>query len=423
MTIEEITGETIGPKHEEDSDETETESIDESEIDGTFEKKRFRATPAAVAPPKDGNPIVFLDVNLAHQRLGRIVIELFKDEVPKTSENFRALCTGEKGIGEKTGKSLHYKGSRFHRVIKDFMIQGGDFENGNGTGGESIYGHKFDDEGLGSEQGPLKHDKPGLLSMANSGPNTNGSQFFITTSCPSHLDGKHVVFGRVLKGMGLVKEIGGIKTGSNDVPEQPVVIADCGEFLHGTKDYGLTEADGSLDMYPRYPEDLELDFFQNENLEKVLDICRAIKDCGNSFFKSKDFANAIEKYRKACRYLNFLMDSNPQTVEVKLEKIREVDVPIKLNLAACHLATKSWEEARAECEKVLDIQENNAKALFRKGQALFGMKEFDGALQELHKAQRMQPEDKSILAEITRTKKAKLEVVNKEKQLYSRMFK
>ena len=122
-------------------------------------KKKFRPTPGPDVPPKEENPIVFMDINVAHERLGRVVFELFADEVPKTAENFRALCTGEKGLGEKTGKQLHYKGSTFHRVIKDFMIQGGDFENGNGTGGESIYGHKFDDEGLDSEQGPMMHDK------------------------------------------------------------------------------------------------------------------------------------------------------------------------------------------------------------------------------------------------------------------------
>ena len=147
------------PEEIESPEESEYETEDETPPGDDLLKKKFRPTPAADAPPKEGNPIVFMDINVAGERLGRVVFELFANEVPKTAENFRALCTGEKGVGEKTGKPLHYKGSTFHRVIKDFMIQGGDFENGNGTGGESIYGHKFDDEGLDSEQGPLKHDK------------------------------------------------------------------------------------------------------------------------------------------------------------------------------------------------------------------------------------------------------------------------
>ena len=168
-------------------------------------------------------PKTFFDIKIDDNNIGRIVFELFTDWVPKTSENFRALCTGEKGEG-KSKKPLHYKGSKFHRIIPQFMIQGGDFTRGNGTGGESIYGERFEDESF-----EIPHQIPGLISMANAGPNTNGSQFFITTvPCP-WLDGHHVVFGRVIEGIDVVKEIE--KQGSpNGVPKAICEIYNCGEI-------------------------------------------------------------------------------------------------------------------------------------------------------------------------------------------------
>merc|ERR1712160_169990 len=170
------------------------------------------------------NPRVFFDMTVGGNDAGRIEIELRADVAPRTAENFRALCTGEKGVGE-SGKPLHYKGSKFHRVIQNFMIQGGDFTNGNGTGGESIYGNKFEDENF-----ELKHSEPGLLSMANAGPNTNGSQFFLTTVPCAWLDGKHVVFGSVVEGMDVVKEIEKVGSSSGRCRES-VQIVDCGELV------------------------------------------------------------------------------------------------------------------------------------------------------------------------------------------------
>jgi len=169
------------------------------------------------------NPKVFFDITIGGEPAGRIVMELRADVTPKTAENFRALCTGEKGAGQ-AGKPLHYKGSTFHRIIPEFMCQGGDFTRGNGTGGESIYGMKFEDENF-----QLKHTEPGLLSMANAGPGTNGSQFFLTTVATPWLDGKHVVFGSVVEGMDVVSAMEQVGTRSGQTT-QPVVIADCGEL-------------------------------------------------------------------------------------------------------------------------------------------------------------------------------------------------
>ena len=176
-------------------------------------------------PQRHGdNPVVFFDVSIGGQPVGRIVMELFKDVVPRTAENFRQFCTGEFRLN---GVPIGYKGCTFHRVIKDFMIQGGDFMRGDGTGSLSIFGDRFNDENFA-----LKHDIPGLLSMANSGPNSNGCQFFIVTSRCDWLDGKHVVFGKLLDNESLlvVRKIEHVPVDTHSKPKLEVTITECGEL-------------------------------------------------------------------------------------------------------------------------------------------------------------------------------------------------
>jgi len=180
----------------------------------------------------------FFDISINEVEAGRVVIELYDDIVPKTAENFRSLCTGESGIGATTSKALHYKDCTFHRVVRNFMIQGGDFSEHTGRGGESVFGGFFPDENF-----DRKHDRPYLMSMANRGKNTNGSQFFVTTQPAPHLDGLHVVFGEVISGKEVIKKIEHQPCNEKSRPYNPCTISNCGELVLVKKVKKLTADD------------------------------------------------------------------------------------------------------------------------------------------------------------------------------------
>ncbi|PWN48136.1 putative U-snRNP-associated cyclophilin [Violaceomyces palustris] len=390
------------------------------------------------APPVKGNPIVYFDIGFANapapsiKGSNRIVFELYADKVPKTAENFRALCTGEKGQSS-SGAKLHYKGSTFHRVIPKFMIQGGDFTRGNGTGGESIYGEKFEDENLEG-----KHDRPFLLSMANAGPGTNGSQFFVTTVPTPHLNGKHVVFGRVLKGKSVVRRIESTPTGSNDAPHDAVTIQDCGEIPEGG-DYGI-ETDDSGDKFEDWPEDYEEEACE-EKPEVCLRIANELRAIGNDLFVKKDNARALEKYQKALRYLNVhpVLPDDKLADQAFTAEYNNLRNPLQLNSALCALRLEKPDAKLAEacCSAVIErldkpgwdsegpeekTKSEIAKAYFRRALAKISAKRDEDAEADLDKALKFAPADAGIKKEKAALAKRREAKLKAQRAAYSKMF-
>ncbi|KAK9815444.1 hypothetical protein WJX72_003733 [[Myrmecia] bisecta] len=362
------------------------------------------------------NPLVYFDVSIDGTVTGRVVFELFKDIVPKTAENFRQLCTGEAGTAPLSGLPMHFKGCIFHRIIKEFMIQGGDFTAGNGSGGESIYGEKFEDEGF-----ELKHDKPGLLSMANAGPNTNGSQFFITTVPTPHLDGKHVVFGQVVQGYGVVRELENVATNESDQPEVHCHIAECGQLSVEELAAGSGVAGEEGDPYPAYPEDATVPEGEQE-LAFRSRAAEQVKARGNALFKEGDFQAAHRKYTKALRYLDTESLQTEGLSESDTEGLSTAALACLLNRAACSLKLGKPRDAMKDCSTVLEQQSDNVKALYRRGQAHLAVKEYDEALNDLKMGVKLEPNDKGVKAELLRVQKAKEAAKHRERAAYARMF-
>lgn len=298
------------------------------------------------------------------------------------------------------------------------MIQGGDFTAFNGTGGESIYGEKFDDENF-----DLKHEKPFLLSMANSGPGTNGSQFFVTTVPTPHLDGKHVVFGQVINGKNIIREVENMPTQS-DKPNVDVTIADCGELTGADFDSATNkDPDSTGDPYEDFPEDQGKDLKGTDYLKIATDL----KDFGNKAFKAGDFETGIEKYQKGLRYLKEYNSFGEDDAELKnnIEALR-----FTLNNNSAMLANKAkryqdalkWATAAIDSPSKTAKDTDKAKAYFRRGQARVGLKDFDDAVKDYESALKLAPQDAAIKNELTKTKTQLKESDKKEKAAFKKFF-
>jgi peptidyl-prolyl isomerase D len=302
-------------------------------------------------------------------------------------------------------------------VIKQFMIQGGDFTAFNGTGGESIYGEKFEDENF-----ELKHDRPFLLSMANSGPATNGSQFFITTVPTPHLDGKHVVFGQVISGKSLVRKIENIPSQA-DKPVKDVTIVDCGE-LQGEEYENADKKtlDSTGDAYEDYPADFDGEL----SAELVLKIGSELKDLGNAAFKKGELYLGVEKYQKGLRYLNEVPEADDKALDAQLRAVR---FTLQSNSALLATKLKRFNDAKTWATYALENagaaaakDADQAKALYRRAVAEVGLKEEDDALKDLQQAAKLAPGDAAITNEITRVKKLIQETEKKEKAAIKKFF-
>ncbi|CCK68720.1 peptidylprolyl isomerase CPR6 KNAG_0B02770 [Huiozyma naganishii CBS 8797] len=365
----------------------------------------------------------FFDISIGGKPQGRVVFELYNDVVPKTAENFYQLCKGNEGKMCTTdpSKPLCYRGSIFHRVIKEFMCQFGDFTMGNGTGGESIYGEKFEDENFS-----VKHDKPFLLSMANAGPNTNGSQAFITCVPTPHLDGKHVVFGEVIQGKRIVKLIEGQQVNQdNDLPLHEVKIDDCGVL---SDDYTVpenAEATPTDEFGDNYEDSLKADSKVDlSDFNSVIKAVESVKAIATEQFKKQNYAVALEKYTKCDKFLKEYFPDD--LAEDQINQINNLKVTVPLNIALTGLKLGEYQTVLTAGSEVLYAEAADelakAKALYRRGLAYYHVNDTDLAMNDLEMASTFHPNDAAIQKAIRDTKTKRKEQREKTKKSLSKMF-
>ncbi|CCH42530.1 Peptidyl-prolyl cis-trans isomerase D [Wickerhamomyces ciferrii] len=379
------------------------------------------------------HPKIYLDISIGGEKIGRIVAELYEDAAPKAYENFLHLCKGDKV--DLDGKALTIKGNHFHKVIKNFMIQGGDITHGSsdiskniddlGKGGSSIYatesnphGH-FEDENLGEFSTTFN------LAMANTGPNTNASQFFINTYPSPHLNGKHTIFGKVIHGKSTVRTIEYSAVDDSNIPKNEVTIEDCGEWEDGDDIpvYNTSYNQIGGDIYEEYPDDD--DHFDDEKVPEQYEVTNRIKESGSLLFKQKNYQEALFKYKKALRYVVEYIPEPDQEPEYA-PKFEELKRKLYLNLALTSVNLKDFQKAIDYSTYLLETETalptEKAKSFYRKGLSLFELKKYNDALYNYKECFKLNSKDSVVERKIEETEKIIQDQKDKEKQKYAKFF-
>lgn len=388
----------------------------------------------------NGNPNIYFDISIDETKVGRIVCELFAEKAPKTVENFYQLCLGDRCVEQ--GKPLTYKDNYFHRVIKNFMIQCGDIlycstsfkkTDNTGKGGCSIYATQeelqnstslcygdFQDENLGT------FEKPFCLAMANMGsPNTNSSQFFITTYPAPHLNGKHSIFGRVIHGKSVVRTIERFKVDSDGFPHSCIRIEGCGKWEKSDNVplYNASNDTIGGDIFEEFPDDNEN--FDSENFDVAYLAANSIKESGTLLFKKKDYQNAYFKYKKSLRYVNEYipdLDVDKQN-NIKFTQLRS-KIYLNLSLVLCNLC--NYDESIKYATYLLDMEGipdvDQAKAYYRRGNCYLAKKRLDEALIDYKSCKEKNPEDKVITEKIEYIEELLEENKQKTRKSISKFF-
>lgn len=379
------------------------------------------------------HPKAYLDITIGGEEIGRIVVELYEDVSPKAAQNFLHLCKGDRN--DFKGNKLSFKGNHFHKIIKNFMIQGGDITYASsesavhttdiGKGGCSIYSTESNPSGVFQDENLGDFSSIFNLAMANTGPNSNTSQFFINTYPSPHLNQKHTIFGKIIHGKSTVRTIELESVNEKSIPNKDIVIKDCGEWDEslGVPVYNASYNAIGGDIYEEYPDDDE--HFDKEKSAEAYLAADRIKGSATLLFKERNYREALFKYRKSLRYVvEFIpdLDQEPEFAP----KFEELKRKLYLNLALTSLNLKEFKRAIDYSTYLLESESatntEKAKSYYRRGLSNYELKKYTEALSDYKCCLELNPSDAVLVKKIEETEKMIEGLKNKEKQKYAKFF-